>query len=319
MPSSAEKNESVIRLNSLSKSFKSLKAVNNLSLEIRPYEILGLLGPNGAGKTTTIRMICGLLKPSAGDVMIYNQPWKQAPELRKKIGYAPQENVFWPKLSCLEQLIFNGRMYDLSASQAITNSKNILQKLGLEEKSNALASTLSGGMKRRLSLALALVHDPEILILDEPEAGLDPQSRLLVREYIRGLASHKTIILSTHNMDEADRLSNRIAIIDRGELLMTDTPENLKHTIGKGDILEVETSFMDATYLDLLKSKIASPGIGVRVHEGKLFIQGMDMIGKIPEISRIILQTNGKILNMTLRENSLEDVFIHLTGRRLRE
>jgi ABC-2 type transport system ATP-binding protein len=319
MSSTVKKPESVISLTSLSKSFKNLKAVNNLSLDIKPDEILGLLGPNGAGKTTTIRMICGLLKPSAGEVFIYDQPWKKAPELRKRIGYAPQENVFWPKLSCLEQLTFTGRLYDLSASQAKINSKNILKKLGLEEKSNALATTLSGGMKRRLNLALALVHDPEILILDEPEAGLDPQSRLLVREYIRGLSSHKTIILSTHNMDEADRLSDRIAIMDRGELLMIDTPENLKHTIGKGDILEVETELINAADLEGLKSKITSPGIGVRVHEGKLLVQGMDMIGKIPEISRIILQTNGKILKMTLRENSLEDVFIHLTGRRLRE
>jgi ABC-2 type transport system ATP-binding protein len=319
MPSFVKNNESIIRLTSLSKSFKSLKAVNNLSLDIRSNEILGLLGPNGAGKTTTIRMICGLLKPSIGEVLIYDQPWKKAPELRKKIGYAPQENIFWPKLSCLEQLIFNGRMYDLSTSRAKTNSKNILEKLGLEEKSNALASTLSGGMKRRLSLALALVHDPEILILDEPEAGLDPQSRLLVREFIRGLSSHKTIILSTHNMDEADRLSDRIAIMDRGELLMIDTPANLKHTIGKGDILEVETNLINVADLEDLKSKIISPEIVVRVHEGKLLIQGMDMISKIPEISRIIVQTNGKILKMTLRENSLEDVFIHLTGRRLRE
>jgi ABC-2 type transport system ATP-binding protein len=319
MSSIVKNNESIIRLTSLSKLYKSLKAVNNLSLDIRSNEILGLLGPNGAGKTTTIRMICGLLKPSAGEVLIYDQPWKKAPELRKKIGYAPQENVFWPKLSCLEQLIFNGRMYGLSASQAKTNSKNILVKLGLEEKSNALALTLSGGMKRRLSLALALIHDPDILILDEPEAGLDPQSRLLVREYIRGLSSHKTIILSTHNMDEADRLSDRIAIMDRGELLMIDTPENLKHTIGKGDILEVETNLINVTDLEDLKLKISSPDIGVRVHEGKLLIQGMDMISKIPEISRLILQTNRKIQNMTLRENSLEDVFIHLTGRRLRE
>lgn len=319
MSSTNKNHESIISLISLSKLFKSLKAVNNLSLDIRSNEILGLLGPNGAGKTTTIRMICGLLKPSSGEVLIYDLPWKKAPEIRKKIGYAPQENVFWPKLTCIEQLIFNGRMYDLSASHAKANSRNILEKLGLEEKSNALASTLSGGMKRRLSLALALVHDPEILILDEPEAGLDPQSRLLVREYIRELASQKTIILSTHNMDEADRLSDRIAIMDRGELLMIDTPENLKHTIGKGDILEVETNILNASDLEELKLKIASPEIGVRVHEGKLLFQGMDMIGKISEISRIILQTNEKILKMTLRENSLEDVFIHLTGRRLRE
>jgi ABC-2 type transport system ATP-binding protein len=311
-------NNAVIRLNSLSRSFKNLKAVNALNLDIRPNEILGLLGPNGAGKTTTIRMICGLLKPSSGEIFIHGLPWKKAIDMRKKIGYAPQDNVFWPKLSCLEQLIFSGRMYNLSSSQALTNSKNILRKLGLEEKSHALASTLSGGMKRRLSLALALVHDPEILILDEPEAGLDPQSRLLVREYIRGLSAQKTIILSTHNMDEADRLSDRIAIMDRGELLMTDTPENLKRTVGKGDVLELETDLLTEEFVSDLRIKLEVKGLSLKVNESGLLIFGLDLIGKIPEISRIIQQKDGKILKMILRENSLEDVFIHLTGRRLR-
>jgi ABC-2 type transport system ATP-binding protein len=314
----SENNNAVIRLNSLSKSFGDFKAVNKLSLEIKPNEILGLLGPNGAGKTTSIKMICGLLNPTSGEVMIHNLPWRKAPEIRKKIGYAPQENVFWPKLSCLEQLEFNGKMYDLSAAQSRANSKNLLRKLGLEDKSHALASTLSGGMKRRLSLALALVHDPEILILDEPEAGLDPQSRLLVREYIKGLSSQKTIILSTHNMDEADRLSDRIAIMDRGELLMTDSPENLKRTIGKGDMLEVEISSINDDILSGLKMKLEPLGITIQLHEECLLFQGMDMIGKIPEISSCIQQTECKIIKMTLRENSLEDVFIHLTGRRLR-
>jgi len=318
MHSPGNTNNTVIQLNALSKSFKSLTAVNCLNLEIRANEILGLLGPNGAGKTTTIRMLTGLLKPSSGAVLINGQPWRKVPQMRRKIGYAPQENVFWPKLTCFEQLVFTGRMHDLSSPNAISNSKSILQKLGLEEKSNALASTLSGGMKRRLSLALALVHDPEILILDEPEAGLDPQSRILVREYIRSLSKDKTILLSTHNMDEADRLSDRIAIMDLGELLMTDTPENLKRTIGKGDVLEVETSRRTDEDVKKLMKKLESMSLAVQVQEETFIIQGMDIIGKIAEISQLIQQAGGKILKMTLRENSLEDVFIHLTGRRLR-
>jgi ABC-2 type transport system ATP-binding protein len=318
MATISEIDSPVIRLNSVSRSFKKLKAVNALCLDVKPNEILGLLGPNGAGKTTTIRMICGLLKPDSGDIHIHGLPLRKAPEMRRKIGYAPQENIFWPKLTCLEQLIFNGRMYDLSPAQSKKSSKEILLKLGLEEKSNALAQTLSGGMKRRLSLALALVHDPEILILDEPEAGLDPQSRLLVREYIRSLSSHKTIILSTHNMDEADRLSDRIAIMDRGELLMIDTPENLKHTIGKGDVLEIEISIHNSEETDRIKTILQSQGLQLRISEENLLIQGMDMIGKISVITDVIQQTGNKILKMTLHENSLEDVFIHLTGRRLR-
>jgi ABC-2 type transport system ATP-binding protein len=318
MNHSAENREAVISLTSLCRSFKNIRAVNNLNLDVRSNEILGLLGPNGAGKTTAIRMICGILKPDSGSVLIHGKPWVRVPENRKKIGYAPQENVFWPNLTCFEQLVFNARMYSLNSRQAQRNSKNILLKLGLEDKSKALASSLSGGMKRRLSLGLALVHDPEILILDEPEAGLDPQSRLLVREYIRELSEGKTIILSTHNMDEADRLSNRIAIMDHGELLMTDSPENLKRTVGKGDVLEVETSLKDEPSMLRLKSKLELKGYGVKIHDEIFHVQGMELVSKISEVSRIIQEADSKILKMTLRENSLEDVFIHLTGRRLR-
>lgn len=318
MLSSGKSTESVIKLNSLSKSFKNVCAVNSLSLDIYKNEILGLLGPNGAGKTTAIRMLTGILKPSGGNVEIQGMQWKKVPEMRKKIGYAPQENIFWPKLTCYEQLVFAGRMYNISQREASENSKNILNKLGLENKSKSLASVLSGGMKRRLSLALALVHDPEILILDEPEAGLDPQSRLLVREFIKDLSAKKTILLSTHNMDEADRLCDRIAIMDRGELLMTDSPENLKRTIGKGDILEMAISHGNIEKVTSLKIKFEALGLSVQIFEGEFLLQGMDLLSRIPEITRVIQQTDAKILKMTLRENTLEDVFIHLTGRRLR-
>ncbi len=308
----------VIRLNALTKTFKNLSAVNELTIDIYPNEILGLLGPNGAGKTTTIKLICGLLLPTSGEVLLHGQPWNKARHFRKKIGYAPQENIFWPKLTCLEQLVFTGRMYDLSAKQSMYHSKNILEKLGLQDKMKASAYTLSGGMKRRLNLALALVHDPEIVILDEPEAGLDPQSRLLVREFIRGLADGKTIILSTHNMDEADRLSSRIAIMDYGELLLTGSPEYLKNTVGKGDIIEIETENTPDIVVSELKKEIDSIGLIMRIHEGAFHIQGMNLVGKTPDIIKILMQKEIKILKMTLRENSLEDVFIHLTGRRLR-
>jgi len=318
MSFSSENKNPVIRLNSLSRSFNSVKAVNSLSLDICANEILGLLGPNGAGKTTTIRMICGILRPDSGEVLIQGMPWKKIPGFRKKIGYAPQENVFWPKLTCREQLNFMGRLYDMNSEQASKSSGNLLKKLGLEEKSDALASTLSGGMKRRLSLALALVHDPEILILDEPESGLDPQSRLHVREYIKGLASTKTIILSTHNMDEADRLSDRIAIIDHGELLLTGTPENLKHEIGMGDVLEAETDFRNDQDITILKNELGKLNVTLKSDNGYLLFQGMDLIGKISGINLLLQQQQIKVHKMTLRENSLEDVFIHLTGRRLR-
>ena len=318
MTTNSDNKVPVIRLNALTKTFKNLRAVNELTIDIYPNEILGLLGPNGAGKTTTIKLICGLLLPTSGEVLLHGQPWNKASHFRKKIGYAPQENIFWPKLTCLEQLVFTGRMYDLSAKQSMSHSKNILEKLGLQDKMKASAYTLSGGMKRRLNLALALVHDPEIVILDEPEAGLDPQSRLLVREFIRGLAEGKTIILSTHNMDEADRLSNRIAIMDYGELLLTGSPEYLKNSVGKGDIIEIETENTPDVVVSELKLEIESIGLILRLNEGTFLIQGMNLVGKTPDIIKILMQKEIRILKMTLRENSLEDVFIHLTGRRLR-
>jgi len=318
MQASSENMHTVIQLDSVSKSYKNLKAVNSLNLEVYSNEILGVLGPNGAGKTTTIKMICGLMEPTCGGVKIHGMQWSEAKDLRKKIGYAPQENIFWPKLRCLEQLVFSGQMYGMSSGKANASAKNLLKLLGLEDKSNALAVTLSGGMKRRLSLSLALVHDPEILILDEPEAGLDPQSRLLVREYIKSLSSLKTIILSTHNMDEADRLSDRIAIIDRGELLMTDSPENLKRNIGKGDVLEVETDNKNEDIISRFNAKLESVGFSVKFQDGLLLVQGLNLIGKIQDISNFIQESGIKITKMTLRENSLEDVFIHLTGRGLR-
>jgi ABC-2 type transport system ATP-binding protein len=212
----------------LTKRFGEQLAVDHICLQVNPGEILGFLGPNGAGKTTAIRMFCGLLRPDEGEVLFNGLPLHSLPNGKSMLGMCPQENVHWERLTCLEQMMFIGEMYDLSRRDARDAGKQLLEQLGLTAQSDKQARRLSGGMKRRLNIALALVHDPAVLILDEPEAGLDPQSRLLMREFIRNLAGTRTIILTTHNMDEADRLSSRVAIIDAGKILMVDTPENLK-------------------------------------------------------------------------------------------
>jgi len=212
----------------LTKRFGELFAVDHINLEVNPGEILGFLGPNGAGKTTAIRMFCGLLKPDEGEVLFNGLPLHSLPDGKSLLGVCPQENVHWERLTCLEQMVFTGEMYNLPRKLAKSKSIEILGQLGLAPHSGKQARRLSGGMKRRLNIALALVHDPAVLILDEPEAGLDPQSRILMREFIKGLAGTRTIILTTHNMDEADRLSTRVAIIDQGKILRVDTPENLK-------------------------------------------------------------------------------------------
>ncbi|HJX70381.1 MAG TPA: ABC transporter ATP-binding protein [Bacteroidales bacterium] len=305
-------------LEHLTKSFGNLVAVDDLTLEIFSGEILGFLGPNGAGKSTSINMICGLLKPDSGQVFIKGNKQKNGKDIFSKIGLCPQDIICWPKLTCLEQLVFVGNMYGMQDSSAKESAKILLDRLGLSEQRNRLAQTLSGGMKRRLNLALALVHNPEIIILDEPEAGLDPQSRLMVREFIREMSVEKTVILTSHNMDEVDRLAKRVAIIDHGKLLLTDTPENLKKSIGEGDILEIEllvSGDLDKKVQKLLQSV----SLDLKMMNNTVIVRSVNAVNLIPEICSLLQNNNIAYGNIRLRGNTLEDVFIHLTGRRLRE
>jgi ABC-2 type transport system ATP-binding protein len=310
-----------IQVKNLSKYYNDLKAVDGLSLEIRKGEVFGLLGPNGAGKTTSINMICGLLNPDEGEVFINGKKISNggAKVIRSKVGVCPQNIIIWPKLTCFEQLVFMARMYDVPGVIARQRADSLLTRLELQEKRNKLGNTLSGGMQRRLNILLALVHDPELVIFDEPEAGLDPQSRLLVRDFIINTAKEKTVIFTTHNMDEADRVSDRIAIIDRGKLLRLDTVDNLKKSIGEGDIMELSTKSQDETRLSNAIKMIEQKNINVTKTGEKLIIKSRNLIEQIPMIYKILEADNIQVSEMNIRENTLEDVFIHLTGRSLRQ
>ena len=311
-------NKIAIKISNLTKTFNKLVAVDNLSLEINKGEIFGILGPNGAGKTTTINMISGLLAPTDGDISIFGKLSNES-ILKTRIGYCPQENIFWPKLTCYEQLWFMGKMYDLSNNTLKNSIDKLLNFMALQEKRNVYAHKLSGGMKRRLNICLALINDPEILILDEPEAGLDPQSRLLVRSFIQSLKKSKTIILTTHNMDEADRLSDRVAIIDKGKLLQLDTPEKLKKLIGTGDVLEIELNTEDKRKISKIVQVLSAFCEKIKVHENNLLIQSINIIDLIPKITGEVSKLKVSISKFVIRKNTLEDVFIHLTGRGLRQ
>jgi ABC-2 type transport system ATP-binding protein len=196
----------------------------------------------------------------------------------------------------------------------------VLDDLGLADRADRPARTLSGGMRRRLNLALALVHDPEIVVLDEPEAGLDPQSRVMVREYIQSLAHNKTVILTTHNMDEADRVADRVAIIDHGELLRLDTPEALKHSVGQGDVLEIAVRG-DEGVAGKVQAAIGhlSGQLLVSMADGTLAVRAPNVVALLPTILEALAAADVPCGEVHLRENTLEDVFIQLTGRRLRE
>jgi ABC-2 type transport system ATP-binding protein len=307
----------VLQTQSLTKKYGSLTAVADLSLEVNEGEVFGLLGPNGAGKTTSINMMCGLLRPDSGQVVIHGKPITGGDaDVRRRVGVCPQNIVLWGQLTCLEQMVFIGEMYGMKRKAVTQRSEQLLKDLDLTEKRDQRARTLSGGMQRRLNLAMALVHDPEILVLDEPEAGLDPQSRVLVREYVKSLARRKTIILTTHNMDEAERMADRVAIIDHGKLLTVDTPEALKRTVGEGDVLEIETGEGSVGSALSAVSKIA-PQVSSTNHT--LVIRARGVVELLPAILDALHSVDAHPGEVRLRANTLEDVFISLTGRRLRE
>lgn len=320
----------VLRAEGLTKRFGPVTAVQDLTLEVYEGEVFGFLGPNGAGKTTSINMMCGLLKPDAGQVTVQGVPITAGGEVRSRVGVCPQDIVLWERLTCLEQLQFIGQMYGMSGRDARRRGEQLLEEIDLTGKRNQQARTLSGGMQRRLNLAMALVHDPEIAVLDEPEAGLDPQSRVKVREYIQSLARKKTVILTTHNMDEADRVADRVAIIDHGRLLVLDSPQALKGSVGEGDVVEIglaapledeDVSRVEAVLAPLVSQIWLRPGGRI------LTVRALNAVGALPAILEALgaagpTLSSGRAVqpsDVRVRENTLEDVFIQLTGRRLRE
>lgn len=315
--------DTVLQTRGLTKRYGSLTAVDNLTLGVHEGEILGFLGPNGAGKTTSINMMCGLLKPDAGEVTVRGVPIGDGDErVRARVGVCPQEIVLWERLTCLEQLQFIGQMYGIPGKIARRRSEQLLEELDLSDRWNQQARTLSGGMQRRLNLAMALVHDPELLVLDEPEAGLDPQSRVKVRNYIQSLARKKTVILTTHNMDEAERLADRVAIIDHGRLLVLDTPQALKASVGAGDVIEMRLQDRPneraiQTVQDALRAVVDQ--VIWDTARPTLTVRALNALTVLPRILETLENANLQAADIRLRENSLEDVFIQLTGRSLRE
>ncbi len=310
--------DSVIEFQNIVKKYDDVAVVNNLSLEVKKGEIFGFLGPNGAGKSTSINMMVGLLKPTSGKILFNGKDFSYLDE--KEIGICPQDVVLWNNLTCFENLYMMGKMYDMPVKLLKERIVEILEKLQLTDKKDKLISTLSGGMKRRMNIAMATIHNPSIVVLDEPSEGLDPQSRRLLWDYIlyqKELGN--TVILTTHLMDEADMLSDRVAIIDHGQLLKLDTPKKLKQIIGKGDVLQIELNNPQDNSVIINALKTISGLNKIFENDGKITLILLDAVKKLPDIIHLVENNNSKIVDISIRQNTLEDVFIELTGRQLRE
>jgi ABC-2 type transport system ATP-binding protein len=241
--------ESFVGVTNLAKSFNQHKAVDDVSFSISKGEIFGLLGPNGAGKTTTIRIMSTVLDPDRGDVTVGGHSIRKNPAaVRALIGVCPQELAFYPDLSALDNLIFFGRMVGLDGKAARAQALTNLGQMGLLERAKGKVDKYSGGMKRRVNLAIALMGNPELLFLDEPTVGIDPQSRNNIFETIVGLKKNGlTVLYTTHYMEEADRVCDRVAVMDGGRIVAMDTPRNLKSAIGSPERVTLEDVFLKLT------------------------------------------------------------------------
>ncbi|MEA2497959.1 MAG: type transport system ATP-binding protein [Actinomycetota bacterium] len=313
----------VIATSELTKVYKtargSLTAVDHLDLEVQPGEIFGLLGPNGAGKTTTVGMLTTRVVPTSGSAFIGGVDVVARPTLAKQlIGVVSQSNTLDRSVSVRENLYFHGRYFGMSARDARGAADETLEKFNLSERANDDVESLSGGMAQRLMLARAILHRPPILFLDEPTAGLDPQSRLSLWEVLGELhAEGQTILLTTHYMEEADQLCDRLAIMDHGRLLALDTPTELKRGVGADTDVKVTTEGDPAAlalHLETMQGVTKVLRVDEVVH---VYLKGSS--GVVPRLVEFAEDGGFGLTDLSVTEPTLETVFIELTGKELRE
>jgi ABC-2 type transport system ATP-binding protein len=307
-------NRFAIQTFSLCRKFGDLVAVDGIDLSINKGELFSLLGPNGAGKTTAIKMLCCLLRPSSGTATVMGRDIHEDPMAVKQIiDVSPQETAIAEHLNAWENLSLIGGIRGLAKKEVKKRSEELLEMIGLAKRAKEQVRKFSGGMKRRLSIAMALVSDPQVLFLDEPTLGLDPQSRRGIWEHIAELKGKKTILLTTHYLEEADALADRIAIIDDGKIAALGTPQELKDSIYDMQVMVVKAENLSLDVIESLKEiypevKATEDGIEISAEELSFY-----------EIVDYLRPKGVAIQSMSLKQPTLDDVFLHLTGKELRE
>ena len=310
-----------IHVENLTKQFGDFTAVDAVSFDIRKGEIFGLLGPNGAGKTTTISILSTLLKPTAGRAQVGGiDIGKDQDGVRKSIGVVFQDQSLDEELTAWENMDFHGRLYRIPKGLRDERIQELLQLVELDERRDSLVKTFSGGMRRRLEIARGLLHEPSVLFLDEPTLGLDPQTRNHLWTYIQTLNRTKgiTIILTTHYMDEADHLCDRIAIIDHGAIIALDTPEALKSQVGD-DVVTVTSPDSERIKADITREPSIPWISGAQQHDGKVTIRMQSAEEHVAELIRSFGEQGYGITSVSIHKPTLEDVFLHFTGKTIRE
>ena len=309
--------EKAIETSELTRRFDGLVAVDKLNISVERGEVFGLLGPNGAGKTTTISMLCTILKPTSGSARVNGfDIVKQDTQVRKSIGIVFQDPSIDDRLTGRENLYMHANLYGVPPGEQKSRIDRVLKLVELEDRADDLMRTYSGGMRRRLEIARGLIHYPKVLFLDEPTIGLDPQTREHIWSYIEDLrkAHDITVVLTTHYMEEADRLSDRIAIMDYGKIVALDTPAKLKDTL-EGDVITVKTkeaaklSSVVAGTAGVLRANIVGDGLELTVRGGRVLL---------PRIVEAAAKNGVFVESVSLREPNLADVFLHYTGRAIR-
>ena len=303
----------MIKVDNLNKRYGDIVAVNDVSFEVKKGETFGLLGPNGAGKTTTIQLLCGLLKPDSGTVSLDGKTDPTLVDVRLNLGMVPQSLAIYEELTAEENLRFFGRIYELSGQKLKERVRECLEIAGLTERKKEKVSKYSGGMKRRLNMVCSFLHEPTLLLLDEPTVGVDPQSRNLIFDTIEAMKKQgRTILYTTHYMEEAQRLCERVAILDHGRVLAMDSVENLISKHGGPSHIEAE---FEEKLSDPEKIKSFIKDENVQFEETKIRFQTNQPMESLARLNR----SGQRFHSLKVQTANLEDVFLNLTGRRLRD